>query len=349
MLNAEVTPARLIRPLVSCLMAISATACGGGVGVTQFLAFEAPVVALTNVRLIDGSGGPARDDHAVIIEGERITAVGPMAQVKVPPGARVLDLTGRTVLPGLVGMHDHLFYQMGSKVAVPAASSFAMLYLASGVTTIRTAGALDLDGDLRIKRLIDAGRQPGPTIHVSSPYLYAIAEAPDARTIRQASRWMGRPGSDLVQGLQSLRREELDAAINAAHERGLKVTGHLCAVGFQEAIGLGIDNLEHGLLVDTEFFSRKTTESVPGPIRGARRAAIDRHLGPSRPAAHLGARQTRRGHHVHAGDLRDLHRPTRSSIPARSTSSCPACRTTIAPSRQSAPIRTRPAWTGGAG
>ena len=271
MLTAEVTPARQIHTLVSRLMllmllpmALGATACGGGIGVTQFLAFEAPVVALTNVRLIDGSGGPARDDHAVIIEGERITAVGPMAQVTVPPGARVLDLTGRTVLPGLVGMHDHLFYQMGSKVAVPAAASFAMLYLASGVTTIRTAGALDLEGDLRIKRLIDAGHQPGPTIHVSSPYLYAIAEAPDAeRSAKQVAGWANQ-GATSFKAYESLRREELEAAIRAAHERGLKVTGHLCAVGFQEAIGLGIDNLEHGLLVDTEFFSGKQPNQCPG-------------------------------------------------------------------------------------
>ena len=86
-------------------------------------------------------------------------------------------------------MHDHLFYQMGSNDGRPGAASFAMLYLASGVTTIRTAGALDLAGDLRIKRLIDAGRQPGPTIHVSSPYLYAIAETPDPeRSARNRSR-----------------------------------------------------------------------------------------------------------------------------------------------------------------
>jgi len=263
MLNAEVTPSRLTRPLVSALLALGATACGGGIGVTQFLAFEAPVVALTHVRLIDGSGGPAKDDQAVIIEGERITAVGPTGQVTVPPGARVLDLSGRTVLPGLVGMHDHLFYQMGSNAAVRAPASFAMLYLASGVTTIRTAGAIDLESDLRIKRLIDAGRQPGPTVHVSSPYLHGNAEAPDPeRSARQVATWADQ-GATSFKAYESLRREELDAAIRAAHERGLKVTGHLCAVGFQEAIGLGIDNLEHGLLVDTEFYSGKQPDQCP--------------------------------------------------------------------------------------
>lgn len=255
---------RLLRRLAAgALLALCTASCTRGIGVTQFLAFEAPVVALTHVRVIDGSGGPARDDQTVVIEGERIIAVGSTGQVTVPPGARVLDLPGRTVLPGFVGMHDHLFYQMGADLAVRAEASFAMLYLASGVTTIRTAGALDLEGDLRLKRLIDGGRQPGPTIHVSSPYLHAIAETPDPeRSARQVATWADQ-GATSFKAYESMRREELEAAIRTAHERGLKLTGHLCAVGFQEAIALGIDNLEHGLLVDTEFFSGKQPNQCP--------------------------------------------------------------------------------------
>ena len=105
------------------------------------------------------------------------------------------------------------------------------------------------------------------------------------------------------------------AAIRAAHERGLKVTGHLCAVGFQEAIGLGIDNLEHGLLVDTEFFSGKQPNQCPGQSETLGELQSIRYLGPSRPAAHLGARETRSGHYVHTGDLRDLHRPRAARSP----------------------------------
>ncbi len=235
----------------------------GGIGVRQFLAFEAPVVALAHVRVIDGTGGPAREDQTVIIASDRIGAVGPAGTVAIPAGARVLDLPGRTVLPGFVGMHDHLFYQMGRHTAVPAQESFAMLYLASGVTTIRTAGALDLTGDLRIKRLIDAGRQPGPTIHVSSPYLYAAATPDPERSARQVVDWANQ-GATSFKAYESLRRDELKAAIEAAHQRGLKVTGHLCAVGFREAVELEIDNLEHGLLVDTEFFSGKQSDQCPG-------------------------------------------------------------------------------------
>jgi imidazolonepropionase-like amidohydrolase len=251
-----------IRLSAVLLAAIPAASCGG-IGIRQFLAFEAPVVALTHVRVIDGSGQPAKDDQTVIIESDRIAAVGAADSVTVPAGAKVLDLRGRTVLPGLVGMHDHLFYQMGSGVAVRAAESFAMLYLASGVTTIRTAGAFDLASELRLKRLIDAGSQPGPTIYVSSPYLNSMADASDpARSAGQVTSWADY-GATSFKAYTSLRRDELEAVVKVAHERGLKVTGHLCAVGFKEAVALGIDNLEHGLLVDTEFFSGKQPDQCP--------------------------------------------------------------------------------------
>jgi imidazolonepropionase-like amidohydrolase len=253
-------PARLIVVVLSSLLVASC----GGIGTSQFLAFEAPVVALTHVRVIDGSGRPASEDQTVIIESDRITAVGAADSVAVPAGARVLDLRGRTVLPGLVGMHDHLFYQMGSEVAVRASESFAMLYLASGVTTIRTAGAFDLAAELRIKRLIDSGRQPGPTIYLSSPYLNSVSGASDPERSAGQVAAAADQGATSFKAYTSLRRDELEAVVKAAHARRLKVTGHLCAVGFTEAVAVGIDNLEHGLLVDSEFFSRKQPDECPG-------------------------------------------------------------------------------------
>jgi imidazolonepropionase-like amidohydrolase len=145
-------------------------ACGGNLD--QFIRPLAPVVALAHVRVIDGTGGPGRDDQTVIIERGRISALGDATAVRVPTGASTLDLYGRTVIPGLVGMHDHLFYQVapGSATsAVLAQRTFARLYLASGVTTIRTAGTLDLNADARIKHQIDAGKEPGPKIHLDEP------------------------------------------------------------------------------------------------------------------------------------------------------------------------------------
>ena len=85
--------------------------------------------------------------------------MGRSSDVRIPDTAKTLDLRGRTVMPGLVGMHDHLFYMRRCRPDCRGAREFAMLYLATGVTTIRTAGSVDLDADLRIKRLIDAGKR----------------------------------------------------------------------------------------------------------------------------------------------------------------------------------------------
>jgi imidazolonepropionase-like amidohydrolase len=225
-----------------------------------------PVVALTHVRVIDGSGGDARDDQTIVIAGGRISAVGAARTIRIPDGASVMTLPGRTVTPGLVGMHDHLFYQLepnGSSMAVPAQSTFAKLYLASGVTTIRTAGTLDFDADLRLKRSIDDGREPGPKIHLTGPYLGAIGRTPDPEAVARIVATYADRGATSFKAYTSMRGSELQAAVTAAHERGLKVTGHLCAVGFREAAALGIDNVEHGIAMDSELFSEKRPDECP--------------------------------------------------------------------------------------
>jgi imidazolonepropionase-like amidohydrolase len=90
---------------------------------------KGPLIALTHVRVIDGTGSPAKDDQTIIIDSGRITAVGPASSTTVPPSATTLDLTGHTALPGLVGMHNHLFYSTdGGARDVLAAKSFPQLY-----------------------------------------------------------------------------------------------------------------------------------------------------------------------------------------------------------------------------
>jgi imidazolonepropionase-like amidohydrolase len=163
-------------------------------------------------------------------------------------------------------MHDHLFYQLepgGATSVVPAQRTFAMLYLASGVTTIRTAGTLDLDADARIKRQIDAGEEPGPKVHLTGAYLQATTAAPDPDGIARQVATDADRGATSFKAYTTLRASELKAAITAAHDRGLTITGHLCAVGFREAAALGIDNLEHGIAVDTEFYAGKRPDECP--------------------------------------------------------------------------------------
>lgn len=232
--------------------------------VRTFVKVDAPVTALTHVRVIDGSGAPAREDQTILLSHGKIESVGDAASTNLPSDAQVLDLHGYTVIPGLVGMHDHLFYPMGNAIFGEMAFSFPRLYLAGGVTTIRTTGALEPYTDLEIRKAIEAGELPGPKIHVTGPYLegkgsWAIQmhqlTGPEDAT-KTVNFWIDQ-GVDSFKVYNFITSDELAAAIAAAHKRGVKVTGHLCSIGFREAAALGIDDLEHGLLVDTEFFPWK--------------------------------------------------------------------------------------------
>jgi len=247
-------------------------------GLAPYVKVAAPVIVLEHVRVIDGTAAPARDDQTIFIEGGKITWVGlSSAAPAVPAEAKVLDESGKTVFPGLVGMHEHLFYPLpdGGPGLLPLygemADSAPRLYLAGGVTTARTAGSLEPYTDISIKNAIDAGQMPGPRLFLTGPYLegspsigpqlHALTGPDDAA--RTVDYWAAE-GMTSFKGYMHITPQELGAAIEHAHAHGLKVTGHLCAVGFKEAAGLGIDNLEHGLVVDTEFYSQKKPGVCPG-------------------------------------------------------------------------------------
>jgi imidazolonepropionase-like amidohydrolase len=244
--------------------------------VRDFVKVDAPLVALTHVRVIDGTGAGARQDQTLMIFKGKISAVGDAASVSVPSEAKVLDLHGYSLIPGLVGMHDHMFYPMGDGIFAEMGFSFPRLYLAGGVTTIRTTGSLEPYTDLEIKRKIDAGGMPGPKIHVTGPYLEGAGSwalqlhqltGPEDAT-KTVNYWLDE-GVDNFKAYMFITPAELAAAVTAAHKRGAKVTGHLCSIGFREAASLGIDNLEHGLVVDTEFFPSKKPGQCPDEPKDA--------------------------------------------------------------------------------
>jgi len=238
----------------------------------QFIRVEAPVIALTHVRVIDGTGAAALDDQTIVIGDGKIKSITPSTSAKVPTGAQTLDLKGYTVLPGLVGMHDHMFFPMGGNPPMYSnmGSSFPRLYLANGVTTIRTTGSVVPFTDLEIKKLIDSGRMIGPKMHITAPYLegagaftpvmHQLTGPDDAR--RMVNFWADE-GATSFKAYMNITRDELRAAIEEAHKRGLKVTGHLCSIGFREAAEIGIDDLEHGLFVDSEFVADKKPDKCP--------------------------------------------------------------------------------------
>jgi imidazolonepropionase-like amidohydrolase len=246
----------------------------------DFIRVRGGVVALEHVRLIDGTGAAARSDQTILIAGDKITAIGPSGSVEVPAGASRLDFAGYSALPGLVGMHDHLFYPAGAGVYHDMPFSFPRLYLAAGVTTIRTTGSLEPYFDLELKRGIDEGKLIGPKINVTGPYLegegaftrqmHGLKDAEDAR--RTVEYWIAE-GARSFKAYNVVTRAELKAAIETAHQHGIKVTGHLCSIGFREAADLGIDDLEHGLTVDTEFHPDKKPDLCPNANQATAAAA----------------------------------------------------------------------------
>jgi len=246
----------------------------------QFIRTEASLIALTHVRVIDGTGAPARDDQTIIINAGKIQAVESSSTAKIPANAQTLELTGYTVLPGLVGMHNHMFFPMGGSPPMYSnmGSSFPRLYLANGVTTIRTTGSVAPYTDIEIKKLIDAGRMIGPKMHITSPYLegsgsftpvmHTLTSADDAR--RMVNFWADL-GATSFKAYMNITRDELRAAVEEAHKRGLKVTGHLCSIGYKEAAEIGIDNLEHGLMADSEFVANKQPDQCPQGVQASLR------------------------------------------------------------------------------
>jgi len=248
--------------------------------VREYVKFDSPVIAITHARVIDGTGAAARNDQTIVIRNGKIESVG---IANVPSDAKVIEGSGRSVMPGLVDMHGHMFYTAGN-VYHPDGSlamggitlnemfyTYPRLYLAAGVTSVRTTGSIEPYTDLNLKKWIDRGMVPGPKMDVTSPYMegegtmfpqmHEFTSPADAQ--KTAAYWADE-GVTSFKAYMNITRAELKAVIDEAHRRGLKVTGHLCSVTSREAAALGIDNLEHGpIAVDTEFVPNKVPDKCP--------------------------------------------------------------------------------------
>jgi imidazolonepropionase-like amidohydrolase len=248
-----------------------------------FIKENSPILTLMHVRIIDGTGSAPQDEMRIDIANGKITAILPASSTTTTPAnAKVLDLKGRTVIPGLVGMHEHLFYPTpqrpisGMAFYGEMADSAPRLYLAGGVTTARTAGSISPYLDIALKQAIDDGKYPGPKLRLTGPYLEGpgafteemhVLTGPDdaARTV---DYWASE-GITSYKAYMNITPDELKAAIEHAHAHHIKFTGHLCSIGFTEAANDGIDNLEHGIIVDTEFYPKKQPGLCPPNWREA--------------------------------------------------------------------------------
>jgi imidazolonepropionase-like amidohydrolase len=240
-----------------------------GSPLSPFVAVEAGTVALTHVRLLDGTGTSAAEDQTILLDGTRIEAVGPSGSVDVPKDAQVLDLSGHTVIPGMVSLHEHLYFG-GVQQMTPMPVTGPMLYLALGVTSAMPAGSQFPYYDLNLKKVIDAGQAPGPRIFATGPYLNGGPPSPgnmrvvnDPEEARRVIRYWASEGATWMKAMGGITREVLGAVVDEAHRHGMKITGHLCSVSFTEASELGVDALQHGYLTNSDYVPNKQPDVCP--------------------------------------------------------------------------------------
>lgn len=236
----------------------------------EFVLFKAQSVALTHAELYDGTGAPPRSNQTIVITDGRIAALGNDGDVTIPANATVRDMAGHTITPGFVMLHEHWFYPLVSGSYGAMFDTFPRLYLAGGTTTLRTAGSVSPYADLNSWRDIQDGKIIGPDMDVTAPFLNGkdafIAQVHRIRTPEQATRmvdYWAAEGATSFKGYMHLTRSQLKAVITAAHARKLKVTAHLCSITYREATDLGIDNLEHGFLVASDFVADKKSDECP--------------------------------------------------------------------------------------
>jgi len=242
-----------------------------GPNVLKYVRVRTSKVVLEHVRVIDGTGASPRSDQNVVIENGKIAAISAGADLPQSGADTALDLRGYSVMPGIVGMHGHLWFYARPNLqadgtydrpglATPMSFSAPRLYLANGVTTMRTAGSVGPETDLNLKQAIEKGVAPGPHLDVTGPYLdgpsvpslrpQVLTGPEDAR--ETVAFWADR-GVTSFKAYVNITSAELRAAVTEAHKRGLKLLGHLCSVTYEEAAEIGIDSLEHGFFANTQL------------------------------------------------------------------------------------------------
>ncbi len=219
----------------------------------DFIVYSQNELLLQNARIIDVEKGIVLEGHSILITNGKIARVEKTEKLSVAKTTAVVDMRGKTILPGLVMLHEHMSYFSGQAVWDHHPVSFPKLYLAAGVTTLRTAGAENPMYDLNLKRRIDNGSAVGPRMFVTGPVFndssggflgdFIILNYKDGR---RATAFWAEMGCTSFKVYSDISREALRGVIAEAHSRGLMVTGHLGKMSCTEAIGLGIDNIEHG-------------------------------------------------------------------------------------------------------
>ena len=238
--------------------------------VRDFISVDTSRVAITNCALIDGTGTSIQSNQTIIFSKNSIEFIGESDSVTIPENTMVINGSGKTVIPGFVMLHEHMFYTKFFEDWFSVGQmtfTFPRLYLAGGVTSMRTAGSIQPQSDLNVKKWIEEGKMIGPKMHITSPFIeregYDIAEMQfiksSAEVAETVNYWAER-GVTSFKVYNHITKEDLKTCVTEAHKRGLKVTGHLCSLTYEEASNIGIDNLEHGFMVSSDFVNDKQEE-----------------------------------------------------------------------------------------
>ncbi|MCL1044380.1 amidohydrolase family protein [Shewanella electrodiphila] len=265
---------KLFCTLGMLLYSISLSAVASG-----YISYDQPKIAITNVNIIDGTGNKIKEAQTVVIEAGKIKTIMASASTTIAEDVTIIDGKGKTLIPGLIMMHEHMFYPTGKAHYTEMLHSFPKLYLAGGATTVRTAGTTSPYGDLNVRDAINSGDTIGPAMDVTAPYLNgpglpilklkALRDAENAKAM--IDYWVSE-GVTSYKAYINIRTKELETVIEQAHLRDHKVTAHLCSITYREAAEMGIDNLEHGFFAATDFVKDKQKDMCP---EGAHQSLVD--------------------------------------------------------------------------
>jgi imidazolonepropionase-like amidohydrolase len=273
-----------------------AVASASGQGLSPAQTRPTRATAIVGASVVNLDGGPALQDAVVVIEGERITAIGPAATTPVPQGAEVIRATGRWISPGLMNMHTHyglvLPGRVGAELANESEAALALRMAANartslmtGVTTTRSTGE-SKGADFALRRAIDRGEAVGPRIFTAGQSVRVTGghgwktgdeglDNPDA--FRRAVRREVFAGAEWIKiaisggiadthgdiAASHMTREEVAAVTDAAHRHGVKVTAHSGSPNATlEAMEAGIDCVEHGYFLTEEVLQRMVAKGV---------------------------------------------------------------------------------------
>lgn len=235
------------------------------------------LIALVGGQLIDGTGRPPIVDATVLIAGKRIIRVG--QGIAVPEGAEVIDVRGKTILPGLVDFHGHLYARATPEMRSQF-EAYPKLYLAGGVTTVRTPGDFDPAGTVQLREQIAHGEVIGPRVFTAGPYFdhapssvqWIVGIESVETALAKFDEW--RDQIDEVKVYTRIREDEFSALADAAHAAGLPIAAHLGSITATRAIELGIDRLEHAIFAMPELYGGPENEQI-GDAALAALAALD--------------------------------------------------------------------------